>query len=299
MRKWLVLSIIGLIVLGVLVFRGFNPLELKTKSGLQITTNDVPASLFLDDQYLDKSPFFDKKIQPRAYTLRIHPDDASLAPYELPVTLNKGMVTVVTWKPGPTLETSGGVIYEMEKLGNRADAQLEFQSIPDGAILTVDGGTKQFSPVLMTDLSEGHHEFEMSLPSFETQQHSVTLAKGHKVTITVFLGKINIGDSLEPATVETDAATAASPDSTASGTITGPAVQILSTNFFTNDQEVLRVRTTASPVGAELGFAPVGETYPFLSEVAGWFQIQFEGQPGWVSSQFSQKINTNSAQTIP
>lgn len=291
MRKGLIfLASAFIIFLIILVLRGVNPLELKLKAGLQVTTNNVAASLFLDDQYLDKSPFIDKKIQPKSYTLRIQPDEPGFASYDLPITLNKGVVTVVTWKPGQTLETSGGVVYEMARLRNRSDIQVEFQTVPDGAIVTFDNGTKQFSPLLMTDLSEDNHQFEVSLPSYETQQHAVKLIKGHKVTITVFLGKIT-GELLPVV----EATTAANPLTTE--TVTEPQVQILSTNFFVNNQEVLRVRTTPSPVGEELGFAPVGELYPLLSESTDWFQIQFQDQPGWVSVQYSQKITPSSAQT--
>src|SRR3990167_1732841 len=117
MRKVLIsLASILILIIVVMIARGINPLELKLKAGLLVTTDDIPASLFLNDQYLDKSPYQDKKIQPSTYTLRIVPDDASFVSYELPVTLHKGIITVVTWKPGPTAETTGGVIYEMERL---------------------------------------------------------------------------------------------------------------------------------------------------------------------------------------
>lgn len=289
----ILLLIVAMLVAAFLLLSRFNPLELKLKAGLQVTTDNVPASLFLDSEYLDKAPFTSQKIQPKQYLLRIEPDEAGLAPYDLSVTLNKGMVTVVKWKPGPTAETSGGVIYEMEKLRNANDIQIYFQTVPDGAILTLDNGGKQFSPVLITDLSEGSHEFEVSLPSFETQQHSVSLIKGHKVTITIILGKLRAGDAK---TVPAESGTQPADGQTSLSQALGPRVQILSTNFFFNNQEVLRVRDAASPAGAELGFAPVGSSYPYLDETSGWFQINFDDQPGWVSAQFSQKIATDSTQ---
>jgi hypothetical protein len=271
-----------------LIFANFNPLTLKQKAGLQVTTNDIPATLFLDDQYLDKTPFIDRKIQPKNYVLRIQPDDATYAAYETPIKLNKGIVTIVNWKPGPTSASSGGVIYEMEKL-NTNDTQVELQTVPDGAIITFDQGAKQFSPLLMTGITEGVHEFEVSLPSFKTQQHTVNVLKGHRVTITVILGRLDeVPTTVTPANPE--------PSATEQLSDNEPQVQILKTNFFVNEREVLRVRATASPAGAELGFAPVGQRYHLIDELADWFQIEFEGQPGWVSAQFSQKIATGSTQ---
>jgi hypothetical protein len=290
MRK---LSLISIIIISGLLFSACNPLELKQKAGLQVTTNNSTASLFLDDQYLEKTPFIDKKIQPKSYVLRIQPDDPGLVPYELPIELNKGLVTVITWKPGPTLETSGGVIYEMEKLNNKNATQLEFNTVPDGAILAIDGGSKQFSPLLMTNLKEGNHQFEVSLPSYETQQHSVNLIKGHQVTVTVILSKTG---ELPNTKAEEGKEKEETSKELNTELINEPVVEILSTNFFVDEQEVLRVRSEASPAGQELGFAPVGETYPYQNEEEDWFQISFEGQSGWVSAQFSRKITSASAQ---
>jgi hypothetical protein len=290
MRKvWLLLAI----VIIALLFISGNPLTIKQKAGLQITTDNVPATLFLNDQYLDKSPFSDKKIQPNSYVLRIVPDDTNLAPYEIPIKLNKGTVAVVNWKPGTTSTNSSGLIYEMEKL-NSNDTQIEMQTIPDGAIVTFDQGAKQFTPLLMTGVSEGVHEFEVSLPSFETQQHTVNVPKGHRVIITAILGRT--GDLPQGTTesVSQDDSESSAGDSL--DQLGGPQVQILSTNFFVNEQEVLRVRASANQGGAELGFAAVGQFYPYLDEVTDWFQIDFEDQPGWVSAQFSQKVATDSTQ---
>jgi hypothetical protein len=277
------------IILAVIFLIFINPLQWKQQAGLQVTTEGIASSLFLDGQYLDKTPFIDKKIKPGTYALRIQPDNTQYVPYELSVRLNKGMVTVVTWRPAESLEHSGGVVYEMEKLKDAGQTQLEFQTIPSGAILTVDQGTKQFSPLLLTDVSDGAHEFEVSLPSYETQQHSVHVARGHKVAVTVVLGKA------DPAQ-ETEASAATQTEPVLSPTFEGEGVEILSTNFFVNDREVLRVRDTASAGGRELGFAPVGEFYPYLGETPGWLQIEFSGQPGWVSSQFSRKTASESTQ---
>ncbi len=286
MRNILLVFIV--LILGVLLVV-FNPLTLKQQAGLQVTTDGVITSLFLDGEYLDKTPFIDKKIQPGEYVLRLQPDDAGLAAYELPITLNKGMVTVINWKPGVTLATSGGVVYEMEKLQRGSDIQLNFQTVPDGAILSFDGGSKQFSPLLLTDLGEGSHQFEVSLPSYETQRHAINLIKGHKVTVTAIMAKT--GEQPIDTTQNTGLENSDNQASEAAVLDTGATqVQILSTNYFVNNQEVLRVRDAASAAGAELGFAVVGENYPYLSEETEWFEIEFEGQSGWVSRQFSQKI---------
>lgn len=301
MRKILFLSCL---VGASLLFAGCNPLEWKQQAGLQVMTSEVPSSLFLDDQYLDKTPFINKKIKPGNYTLRIQPDDSSFVPYDIPITLHKGTISVVTWKPNTSLETSGGVMYEMKKLSDSQKIELEFQTIPNNAILTLDGENKQFSPLVLSDITEGTHSFTVSLPSYEIQEHSVTLLKGYKVTVTVILGKTKEAETPQTETtpLPENSVTTPSPEATASSmssfNTSDTQVQILKTGFFVNDKEVLRVRSTPSSAGEEIGFATVGMLYPYKEEKAGWFAIDFEKKVGWISSQFSQKITASqSAET--
>ncbi len=285
---------ITFLLLSSLVFAGCNPLEWKQQAGLQVITQDVPASLFIDDQYLDKTPYVNKKIKPGNYTLRIVPDDSSLVPYDIPIVLHKGTITVIEWQPNISLETSGGTIYEMTKAN---ETKLEFQTIPNNAILTIDGGVKQFSPLVINDIAEGNHAFEVSLPSYVTQQKAVNVIKNYHITLTAILAKefSNPPDQEPtPEPTETIASDSAQPTSLL-GKQSQKTVQILKTDFFVNDQEVLRVRKEPTSVAEELGFAQVGKFYPYKEEVTGWLGIEFNGQLGWVTTQFSQIVDTASA----
>jgi len=281
---------------------GCNPLEFKQQAGLQVITNEIPASLFLDDQYLDKTPFINKKIKHGNYNLRIQPDDKSLVPYDIPVVLRMGMITVVDWNPSSSLETTGGVVFEMDKSKN-GQTTLEFESIPNNAIITVDEGTKQFSPLTM-DVSEGNHTFEVSLPSYQTQQRAVNVIKNHSIKLTIILGKEltpivppqeiipNIPAETNPEATETGIATDSAKPNTSSLLGNSDAkVQILSTGFFVEGQEVLRVRNSPSSAGTEIGFAKVGQSYPYREQSGEWFAIDFDGQIGWIANQYSQKIS--------
>lgn len=299
------------------------PRGITAKAGLQVITNDTPSSLFLDGQYLDKTPLISKDLKPGTYTLKIQPDDNNLAAYETTVTLHKGLLTVVTWKPGPRPELSGGVIYEMEKLPNKKATQLALISIPDGAIVSLDNQAKEFAPIVLDNISPGQHEFTVSLPSYETQQHTLNMVEGHKINVTVKLARATTAEaspnpaasvSATPtatasaalaatssankasasATPKASASPKASPKASPTATITGPRARIKTTNFYQDDQEVLRVRSTPSSSGSTLGFAPVGNEYPYLEESKdGWHKITFEGKPGWVSSQFTELLGTN------
>ncbi|KKT77850.1 MAG: hypothetical protein UW75_C0053G0002 [Parcubacteria group bacterium GW2011_GWF2_44_8] len=296
-----------------LVLSGCSLLDSKVKAGLQVITVQS-ASLFLDGQYLDKSPYINKKIKPGTYNLRIVPEDDKLAAYETPVTLHKGTLTVVNWNLGASAETANGTILELEPSPN-GKTEVSFLSVPDSAIIRFDNREQAFSPILFSDVEPGTHEFESSLPSYDPQQHTVNVVKGYKLVVTVKLSKIPGTDLpvIETESEEMDATDSASNSATVSarikkavqasqsgiasgsaapaGVTTGPRVVIQSTNYFTDGQETLRVRAEPKSSGAELGFATVGTGYSYQGEFTnGWYKILFNGQSGWVNSAYAKLI---------
>jgi len=303
-----------LLTLGLLL-SACNPLESKAKAGLQVETGSLPATLFLDDQYLEKTPFINKEIKPGKYTLKIQPEDSTLSTYETEINLRKGLLTVVTWVPGPRPETSGGVIYEMEKTPENKTSELTIITIPDAGIVKVGDRDKEFAPLTLNPIDSGEKEYEVSLPSYDTQQHAVNLLPGYRTTITVKLAKSAYNPSVVASpsgspTSLTEQVVSASPSQTPNVTtkplvspivtpapsplsaaitprVIGTKVTIKATNFFQNNQEVLRVRRTAG-AGETLGYAPVGGEYQYTGQTqAGWYQITFESQLGWVSAQYA------------
>jgi len=185
-KKGITLAILLLVTI---LVTGCNPLDRKTKSGLQVLTEDIPSSLFLDGQYLEKTPYIGKDIKPGQYTLRIQPDDPTLLPYETTITLRKGLVTAITWRPGSRPELSGGVIYEIERLSNRKASEVLILTIPDGAIISITGREKDYGPLNITEIEPGEKEFEVMLPSYKPQKHTIKLLAGHRTTITIKLAK--------------------------------------------------------------------------------------------------------------
>lgn len=286
------------------ILSGCSILNNKNVSGLQVITNDTTSSLFLDGQYLDKTPYINKTIQPGEYTLKIQPDNQELVPYETQVSLRKNTLTVVTWKPGDKSENSGGIIYEMEEIKSN-QGELSFITIPDKSIIKFDQGEQQFSPLIINNIEPGHHQFEISLPSYEKQHHTINVIKGYRINITVKLAKAEppaennnhpdkdalpskevIEDKLEELDIEDDL------ESTKSSSASGQLVIISPTGFFQNEIEVLKVREKASSTAEILGHALVGKSYPYLEETLnGWFKIDFNNQAGWVSGQYSKLTN--------
>lgn len=268
-------------------------------------TNDTPASVFVNGQYVEKTPYIGKDLKPGEYTVRIQPDDTTLVPYETNVTLNPGLLTVMTWKPGNRPETSGGVIYELEKLSNNDQSELSVVSLPDTAIVSIDNGSKEFTPLLTTELAAGHHQLDISLPSYDAQSHTINLIEGHRLNVTIKLARTS--DALEQPPTQPTASGSAQLDSARSATAaaqqntdtatnsaqtTVTQIKVKPTNFFRSGREVLRVRAAASQTAEEVGVVEVGETYQVqdVSE-SGWYQIAFDDKTGWISGQYAQATN--------
>ena len=274
-------------------------LPYQKKAGLQVITEGGSASLFLNDQYLDTTPYINKKILPGAYRLKIQPSEEGKVPFETPLRLNQGILTVVTWKAGSRPETSGGVIYEMEKIGGKK-TQLSIVTIPDGALVQIDGGEQQIAPLVLDNVAPGEHRIALTQPSYEGQEHTINIVEGFKLSASVKLARLE-GESMPPsspsppiptatsaATVTTATTSASKAATQSSQTVAKPRVLIKATGYQVQGIEVLRVRSAPSSAGTEIGQAPVGSYLPYAGESqAGWYAVTFEGKTGWVSAQYA------------
>lgn len=171
-----------------------NPLQKPAQAGLQVITNNVPASIYLDDRYIDKAPLVDRNLPPGEYKLQIRPDDLNLSSYDTVIHLRPAIITVVTWKPSDSPETSGGVIYEMEKLPTKDDTEVVVSSVPESAIVTFGDSNQQLAPITVNNLSPGEHEYQISLPSYESQQNTINVVPGYRMIITVKLAKQTVAE---------------------------------------------------------------------------------------------------------
>ncbi len=290
----LAIAVIILIAAGIYLL---NPFANKIKSGLHVISHDSTVSLFLDNQYLDATPYTNHQIQPGEYQLELVPTDPDLASYELPIQLNRGYLTVVIWKPGETAETSGGVVYELESLADRKKTEVSIVSQPDNALVSFSDYGEFFTPTVIQDVSPGSHQFEIGLVSFESKKNTVKTIAGHRLNIFAKLAKSTTEHQDQP-----DLDTA-SPDSSPAATtdqidLDQDYIEIQSTNFYQQETEVLRVRSEPDLNSQSIGFVAVGATFPLNQQEDNWYFIEFvdavdqESKQGWVSADYVQ-LNTD------
>lgn len=285
------------ILLTTLILTGCSFFSRENKTGLQVMTNDIPTSIFINGQFISQTPSLDKSLPPGQYSLRLVPEDSKYASFETTITLRAGLLTVVTWKPGTSAETSGGVIYEMQPLDDQSKTELAFQSIPENAILTLDDREKEVIPITVSDIEPGNHTFEVSLPSYQTQNHTLNVVQGYTMVVRIFLAKttndLYTTESPLEATVSGElqlkTASASSTGSTSAVKNAIGSVKISATDFFVNNEEVLKVRKEADAASPEIGTVKVDEVYPLLRETDEWFYISFDTNKGWISKRYAQK----------
>ncbi len=304
------------IITSIFLFTGCqNPLQRTQEAGLQVITEGENSSVFINDQYANKTPFIDKSLKPGEYTVKLIPDNQDLAEYETTVTLNSGLLTVINWKFGNTLETSGGVIYEMEKSATGKGTELSLISIPDGAVVKIDNGQQKFAPVLMENISPGAHTFQVSLPSYNEQKHSLNIVEGYRLNVTVKLAKqknsftakdTKQNDEQQEATQEADTTNQQEEENETNTPtpIPSPQEQPSPTPITSNNKLEppyitvaetgtgwLRVRSRPGLGGEEVAKIHVGDSFPYLESDQGWYKIEYEiGKEGWISNGYANLV---------
>lgn len=296
------------VVLAVSIILTIDPLGKKSKAGLRVECQGCEASVFIDDQYLDKTPILNKNLQRGDHIVKIIPDDNNLSPFNTPIFLEQGTLGIIIYKPGKTPKNSSNTIFELSKLTDNQATAVSFETFPQNAFVSFDNQEIKFSPIRLENVSPGDHYFSVSLPSYEVQDHSFQVLAGYESKITVTLAKIDGNELPEVITLNNEQSSESAliqdrfnQDSSASSgvadssLILGPKVEILHTNYFIDQEEVLKVREASDSAAREIGYARVGYFYPYSGESINdgqqdWLKIIFQDEAAWVSSRYAKII---------
>ena len=288
-----------------LVLGGCTPKDLfvKPPAGLEIST--VPTStVFINGQNKGETPYSDKKVTPGSYTLRLVPSSGdNLSPYETKLNLTSKASTVISRTFAQSdLDSSGYTLQLQEEASG--GTYLSVISEPDTLNVTLDDKPSGFTPLSKIAITPGSHSLLVTSPGYLEQALSVNAVKGYNLIVNFKLASQTI--TLAPPVVSTQSASvvaepSASPTIAASAlpkpspkasplitsTVEKPYV-VVSDNADTQSSSGLNVRKDASSSSDVLGKARIGEHLKYLGETteAGWFKVEFEGNPGWVSGKY-------------
>src|SRR3989338_2918699 len=287
-RRILLVGAILLILAGMflLVRIAANTLIPRGRGALQVTSN-IKAQVILDNKVLGATPLCkceqNETLASGVYELKIVPEDKSVQPFIARVRVNSGVLTAVerTFLPG---SYASSYILTLEKT-NSPDPEIFIASIPDGALVSLDGKEEGVTPLTLKSISSSEHELEIQKQGFSKKTVRVRAVPSYKLVLNVILGTQGSSDeTLEPTSTPSGAESlrggAPIPSPTEANQ---PQVTIKNTPV-----GFLRVRENPSTASQEISRVNPGESYLFVDENASWFQIELEdGTLGWVSKQYA------------
>ncbi|MBI4990521.1 SH3 domain-containing protein [Candidatus Gottesmanbacteria bacterium] len=276
MKKRAILVVIVLVV--IIGYSAYTFIFARTPdiSGLKINATP-PADIFLNDKLVGKTPY-DDKYRTGEYVLKLIPQDstASSSAWQGKIKLNPNVLTFVNRDLGPSELTSSGEILTLEKISQN-EAQLNVFSIPDAAIVLLDGVERGVSPLFSGDLTPGEHDVAVVSPGYVGRTVRVQLTTGYKLIINFQLALSKKEEAIVGEATPTPSLT--SP--VAQGK---PYVLIKET-----ETGFLRVRSSPSKSATETAQVKPGDKYPFLDEQEGWYKISYDGKEGWISNRYAEK----------
>jgi hypothetical protein len=278
MKKKL-LSLISVILIFIgffLFFQVVTSILPKGKGALQVTSN-VKAKVLLNGKEIGATPLCkceEERIDEGNYTVQIIPDDSSNT-YTVKVKVGKNVLTAVdrTFLPGSY--ASSHTLY-LEKILS-SEPQLFVSSLPNGALVALDGNDEGVTPLLEKKVSASEHEIELQKGGYGKKTIRVRTVPGYKLIVEAVLGTLpSANEDL--------------PGNEPPVTPTPTGVQISKIKILDTPTGFLRVRANANINSSEIGRVNPGDELLLLAEENGWFQIELPGgDRGWISSGYAQK----------
>lgn len=263
--KKVVIWILVLVSILALIVRFFPKgaeilLGTKQRSGLSVLSKPEGVTVFLDGVEAGKTPFEDKNLEVREYTVKLDKDGSI---WQGKMKLSNGTVSVVNRDLTKDTPSQSGEVLTLEK-----GQGLTVISNPSESEVEIDGKVLGKTPVTL-NVEAGEHTILVSHPNYFKRSIRANLPTGFNLTISVDLG---ISEA----------------DLTA---VVTPTIKI------TEEVEVLdtptgflRVRDKASLNGKELTRVKPGDSLILLEELGDWVRVRLsDNTEGYVSSTYVEK----------
>lgn len=280
-RRLLFIFSIILIVIGLFIFvKIIDSFRNSEKGALQVTAN-IKSTVFINDRPIGSTPLCkceqNETLKATSYDLRIEPEDTSYSAYTVRVDINGGVLTAVerTFLPGSLASAS---ILTLEKSGSEKPSLL-ITSIPEGAIVTINSIPSGVTPYSTDSLSPSEHEIEIQKQGFQKKTIRIRTVENHRLIVTAILG--TQGDTADEEETEEQKDEATEPT---------PTPDIETITILSTPTSFLRVREGPGISFSEVDQIDPGETFEFLDEDNGWYEIKVNSDTtGWVSSRYAKK----------
>lgn len=235
-------------------------LGVKKTSGISILSEPSEATVFLDGQEVGKTPYEDKNLAVKEYTVRLEKDKAS---WQGKLKLNAGTLLAVKRDIATDSASSAG-----ESLSLKSGRGMTIISSPSDGEVEIDGKSYGKTPVT-ADVRSGEHTILVSHTNYLNRSIKADLPENFNLTISIdlALSEVDLEAIDVPAITKT-------PEVVVKETPTG----------------FLRVRDKASLNSKEVAQVKPGTTLILLEEQGGWDRIRLPNDlEGYVSSSYVEK----------
>jgi len=235
-------------------------LGIKQVSGISILSDPSEATVSLDGKEVGKTPFEDKNLEVREYTIKLEKGDTS---WQGKVKLTPGTIVMINRDLSHDQASSAGEILELEK-----GSGLTIISNPTGADVEIDGKLYGKTPTTI-NIASGEHTVLVSHTNYLKRSIRANLPDHFNLIISADL-------SLS----EADLTAISTPIITQT-----PEVKVLQT-----PTGYLRVRDKPSLNGKEVGQVKPGDNLILLEEIGDWDRVRLpDNTEGYVSVRYVQK----------
>jgi hypothetical protein len=284
----IIVVVLALVLVGLIIKSKF--FGRQGPGALQISTTPT-ATVFLDGSQVGITPYFDDKIKSGEHTVKLVPEstEGSLTSWEGKVNLLPGILTSIKRTFAANEAESSAEMITLEKAGRKDTSSLAVISIPDQAVVKLNGEPKGFTPLSLEDLTPADYQITISSSGYEEKTVAAHTIGGYKLIVNVKLAQTMEG--IEEATPSSETGgeeTEATPTPKAEATPPAkPYVKVKDT-----PTGFLRVRLGPSTTATETAQIKPGEMYTYLDEEEnGWLKIEYKkDEEGWVSGVYVDLI---------
>lgn len=245
-----------------------------SKSGIEIRS-DPNAKVYLDNKDAGMTPYNNKTMKPGEVKVKLTTGNSE---WTKTVHTENGASTVINREFGKDDNHSGGYVLYFEPTGDKKRAAILISTKPDRATIKIDNVIKGQSPLRIDNIESGDKSLIISFPGYKNINSFVKFINGYQLVVEADLAKEEL---IIPEVTESPIAQITPSDSTNTTTI---IIKDTETGW-------LRVRDTASSVGAEVTKVKPNEQFKLLEEKDGWYKIDLGGgKTGWISAKYANKM---------
>ncbi len=256
------------------------------RGGLQVTSS-IKGEVFLNGKKVGVTPLClcdgDKTLPSGTYDIKIVPEDSSYLSFTAKVVVNPNVLTAVDriFLPGAL---ASSYVLTLEKT-NDPDASVFIASIPDNALITIDGESQGVTPANLKKVSPSEHELEIEKIGFAKKTIRIRAVNGFKLVVNAILGTQN--DELI-----TNVTPSPTPINKGVEEISPTPKKASKIEILETPNGFLRVRSEPSINSTEIGRVNTGDILDLTLEDESWYKIILQnGQSGWVSKSYSKLIS--------